>query len=155
MFLTRGRKKGAAENWLDRALWKEKFFLPPRSFKPCCVPADVLKDRAQGLPGVSAQAVQPLRMEHGLPRALLPAVLAQWWIIQLAAYVLPLRWLVVRGARTRHVFRFIGFIFKIRILLPALFLTPFPQLCQVIYWHEPFGWTNWKRFQCKIFCVMH
>lgn len=39
-----------------------------------CVPADLLKDRAQGLPGVSAQAVQRLRTEHGLPRALLPAV---------------------------------------------------------------------------------
>lgn len=44
--------------------------------------------------------------------------------------MLPLRWLVVRGARTRPVFRFIGFIFKIRILLPALFLIPFPRFAK-------------------------
>lgn len=60
----------------------------------CVCAADTLKDRVQGLPGV-CPAVQPLRMERGLPRALLPAVLAHGesfnWLLMcfLLLYVEP------------------------------------------------------------------
>lgn len=84
--------------------------------------------------------VQALRMERSIFH--MPFYLLCWLVggsVEGCLFASP-QVAVVHGARTRHVFRFIGFL-KISEFITRLSSSPlFPQLCQVMYWHGT--WLN-------------
>lgn len=131
------------------------------SFKPCCMCASALaRGQGSGLRWTSAQQTEPSPGADGgmyvagpedgtarLPYAILPAVLARWWIIRWLLICFPLGGCCT-WSQDQTCFQIHRLSKYIRIYYQVLLLTPFPPALpsNVLAWNlaEPT-----ESFQCR------